>query len=238
MMLRAAGCLLLLLLAVLGAMLARDYIRSHPQDVPWTALELDDPIGRFTGRKLTALHSEPAQCRGLLATVRAPARPVRSRRDGEQCGYDDGMRLNSDLLRFEPAGPVTSCPVAAALFVFERQILQPAAREHLGQPVTAVFHVGSYSCRRLYNRSDGAFSEHATANAFDITGFKLEDGSTVSVLRDWRPSGPKGEFLKEVRTGSCALFATVLSPDYNAAHADHLHLDQADRRPGGWRMCR
>jgi hypothetical protein len=41
-----------------------------------------------------------------------------------------------------------------------------------------------------------------------------------------------------VRDGACRLFATTLSPDYNAAHADHLHLDQANRGAGGWRACR
>jgi len=32
------------------------------------------------------------------------------------------------------------------------------------------------------------------------------------------------------------VFGTVLSPDYNPAHADHLHFDQASRGSGG--MCR
>ncbi len=44
--------------------------------------------------------------------------------------------------------------------------------------------------------------------------------------------------LREVRDGACDLFATVLSPDYNAAHRDHLHLDQAERGEMGWRACR
>ena len=40
-----------------------------------------------------------------------------------------------------------------------------------------------------------------------------------------------------LRDGACGLFATVLSPDYNAAHRDHFHLDQAARgRFGG--VCR
>jgi hypothetical protein len=41
-----------------------------------------------------------------------------------------------------------------------------------------------------------------------------------------------------VRDGACDLFATVLSPDYNAAHRDHFHLDQAARGASGWRGCR
>jgi len=40
------------------------------------------------------------------------------------------------------------------------------------------------------------------------------------VLRDWNGDTPKAEFLREVRDGSCRLFSTVLSPDYNAARAD------------------
>jgi hypothetical protein len=32
------------------------------------------------------------------------------------------------------------------------------------------------------------------------------------------------------------MFGTVLSPEYNAAHADHFHLDQAARTFGG--VCR
>ena len=37
----------------------------------------------------------------------------------------------------------------------------------------------------------------------------------------------------DVRDKACRSFGSVLSPDYNAAHADHLHLDMAP-----WMMCR
>ncbi|RZL73462.1 MAG: extensin, partial [Sphingomonas sp.] len=56
--------------------------------------------------------------------------------------------------------------------------------------------------------------------------------------RDWKGDDPKAAFLRDVRDGACQLFATTLSPDYNAAHADHLHLDQANRGSMGWRACR
>ena len=111
-------------------------------------------------------------------------------------------------------------------------------RRHFGSRVVAIDHAGSYSCRRLYGRSDGAYSEHATADAIDILGFRLADGTRVSVLNDWSGDSPKAQFLREVRDGSCRLFSTVLSPDYNAAHADHLHLDQTQRGNAGWRACR
>ena len=41
----------------------------------------------------------------------------------------------------------------------------------------AIDHFGSYSCRRLYGRDEGAWSEHARANAVDIAGFRLGDGT-------------------------------------------------------------
>ena len=230
---------------VLGALavaylFARDYVRRHPQDVPWTDLRLDDPIGVFTLRKIAALADDAATCRALLAEAAAGDAPAPPRKSGEDCGYDNGIHLagTEREASLVPAGVVTSCPVAAAMVVFERQVMQPAAMRSFGQPVTAIRHSGSYSCRRLYGRAEGRFSEHATANAIDVTGFRLADGTNVSVLRDWQSPGPKARFLRDVRDGSCRIFSTALSPDYNEAHADHFHLDLARRGTSGFSLCR
>ena len=206
--------------------------------MPWTKLSLDDPIGRFTAPKLARLGDDAPQCRALLREAGVDDVPEPSRSGGPQCGYDDGMRLGSDPIGFRPSGLVTSCSVAASMHLLETRIVQQAALRHLGSQVTAIDHAGSYSCRRLYGRAEGSFSEHATADAIDILGFRLADGTRVSVLNDWKRDGPKSAFLREVRDGACRLFSTVLSPDYNAAHADHLHLDQAMRGNSGWTVCR
>jgi hypothetical protein len=236
---RRFGCLgLLLLLAAAAFFIGRDYVRKNPQDVPWTELDLDQPIGMFTARKLASLGDQPAQCRDLLADAGTGGEPVPARRVSEQCGYEDGIRLDGEGIRFAPAGLVTSCPVAAALALYERDVLQIAALRHFGTTVAAIDHAGSYSCRRLYNRADGPFSEHATADAIDVLGFRLTDGTRISVLRDWAGEGPKAAFLRDARDGACKLFGTVLSPDYNRAHADHLHFDQAQRGRMGWGLCR
>jgi hypothetical protein len=116
--------------------------------------------------------------------------------------------------------------------------LQPAAERHFGARVVRIEHFGSYNCRRIYGRSQGDWSEHATANALDVAGLVLSDGTRASVIRDWKGEGPKARFLRDVRDGACRMFTTVLSPDYNAAHRDHLHLDLADRGAMGWRACR
>ena len=217
------------------------YVALHRQDFAWTRLDLDEPIGLATRAKLVRLRGDAAQCRRLLSDIGdadTPAPPVSG---GASCGYADGMRLlpeRRSSIRFQPPAPVTSCAVAAGLALWERDIVQPAAIEHLASPVVRVHHAGSYACRRLYGRAEGGDSEHATANAFDVTGFTVADGRTISVLRDWKRDGPPAAFLREIRDGGCHLFATVLSPDYNAAHADHLHLDQAERGISGWGLCR
>lgn len=232
--------LLWLVLAALVALVGHGYARRHPEDMPWTPLDLSDPVGMFTGAKLVGLTDDAPKCGALLrrAGVRFTAlAPVRA----GQCGFADGVRFASGGARrigFAPAGLGTSCAVAAGLALWEWNVVQPAAARHFGSAVTSIDHFGSYNCRRIYGRGTGAFSEHATADAVDIAGFRLADGTRVSVLGDWEAKGPKAAFLRDVRDGACDLFSTVLSPDYNAAHRDHFHLDQAERGVMGWRACR
>jgi hypothetical protein len=233
---------LLLVTAYLGWREYQRLVREEPERFPWTALNLADPIGPFTGRKLADLTDDPRNCRALLnnAGLAETAAPVLGAREPD-CRVDDGVRIRPEdaaAIDYAPAGLITSCPVAAALALWEREVVQPAARRRFGQEVIRIDHAGSFSCRRIYGRASGAYSEHATADAIDITGFRLADGTRISVLRDWEASGEKAAFLREVRDGACDLFSTVLSPDYNAAHADHFHLDQAERGAMGWRGCR
>ena len=232
--------LVLVGLAIVG-LIAFASLRGRPQDLPWTPLDLGEPVGLFTGRKLAGLGGDFPACRALLtgAGVRFTALPPRH--EGAQCGYDDAVRLTSRGARriaLSPAGLGIACPVAAALAAWEWHVVQPAAERRFGQPVARIEHFGSYSCRRLYGRDAGAWSEHSTANALDVAGFVLADGRRITVARDWRGRGEDAAFLREVRDGACSLYATVLSPDYNAAHRDHLHLDQAARGSTGWRACR
>ena len=237
---RVLGWLIVLALLGIGLWFARGYVRRHPEHLPWTELDLADPIGTFTGRKLTALTGDPARCRALLTQAGSADIAVPPLIRDANCGYPDGMRLapaGPRSVRYAPSRLVTSCPVAAALLLFERDALQPAALKHFGERVATIDHAGSYSCRRLYGRDGGPFSEHATADAFDILGFRLVSERRISVLGDWSGSGPEAAFLRDVRDGACRLFSTVLSPDYNAAHANHLHFDQAARGEIGWRGC-
>ncbi|QAY78480.1 extensin family protein [Sphingosinicella sp. BN140058] len=240
-MLRWLKIALLVAIVGFGALLLYGYGRNHPEDMPWTPLDLAQPVGAFTGRKLVGLRDQPALCRALLGRSGVRYTALAPREGAGRCGYRDGVRLDrggATRIALRPAGLATSCPVAAALALWEWHVVQRAALEHLGTQVATIDHFGSYNCRRIYGRTEGAWSEHSTANAIDVAGFRLDDGRRVTVLRDWQDKGAKGRFLRAVRDGACDLFATVLSPDYNAAHRDHLHLDQAARGKMGWRGCR
>ena len=99
-----------------------------------------------------------------------------------------------------------------------------AARQLLGSPLARIETMGSYSCRNV--AGSGRRSAHATGNAIDIGGFVLADGRRISVLAGWNGGSPaERAFLRTIHTSGCKRFGTVLGPDYNAAHRDHLHLE-------------
>jgi len=58
-----------------------------------------------------------------------------------------------------------------------------------------------------------------------VAAFELEDGTLISLLKDWDGEKRKAKFLRESRQAACGLFRVTLSPDYNTAHRDHFHLD-------------
>ncbi|WP_374390754.1 extensin family protein [Brevundimonas sp.] len=219
---------------------------APPQDLPWKPLDLDRPIGRATASKVAAFDlprtatprdvTAPTEaCMRLLREAGVQVERASDRDDGGFCQVRGAVRITGGATPLAPAGVVMQCPLALRYVLWDRQVLQPAAREILGSPVARVENFGTYSCRRIYGSSnvDDRPSEHARANALDVAAVTLENGRKVSVLADWDGQGPAGEsgarFLERARGGGCRLFSNVLTPDYNAAHADHLHLDAAPR---------
>ena len=212
--------------------------RAHPQYNPWAPLGLDDPPGWATARKLVRLRDDPPECHAFLARSDIAFSALPAIGDGD-CRRDDRTVLAPDPklgLVLRPGGAQATCAVGAGLALWLNRGVQPAARDILGTRVVALTHYGTFSCRRIDGGRTADWSEHATGNAVDIAGFVLADGRSISVQRDWRSSGPDGAFLRAARDAACGTFGTVLSPEYNPAHADHLHLDQAGSRRGSF--CR
>jgi hypothetical protein len=203
------------------------FLRTPPLGPP----DLNQPIDRLTGARLASLADNDALCTAVLQQGQLAFTPLPSLQAGE-CGYTNAVRLGQQgpsLPALRPDNPGMSCAVAAAYYLWVRDVVQPAAQTHFGARITAIDHFGTYSCRRTYGRETGSWSEHAHANAIDIAGFRLANGRQVSVVRHWDGGPQEQAFLRDVRDGGCRVFATTLSPDYNEAHGDHLHLDMASR---------
>jgi Uncharacterized protein conserved in bacteria len=222
------------ILVVVAAMTAIILQRIPPQDSPFAPLDLQHPIGLATGMKLDRLHSAPERCLQAIARAPVAVSVVPDRRMGDDCAFETVVRLDRSSVRWWAPVSVT-CAMAAALVVWEREIVAPAAARHFGSRVVSIDHLGSYACRRVYGSSSPSarVSQHATANAIDVAGFRLADGTRVTLARDWATDTAKGAFLRDVRDGSCRLFKAVLGPAYNQAHADHFHLDM-----GPYAVCR
>lgn len=130
---------------------------------------------------------------------------------------DDGSFTLANL------GPV-ACPLAGAFAGWARFGVDRAARQMLGSPLARIETMGSYSCRNVAGTS--RLSAHSRAEAIDVGAFVLADGRRISVKAGWNGSSEQERaFLRTVHTSACKRFGTVLGPAYNAAHADHLHVE-------------
>jgi hypothetical protein len=212
------------------------WLDEHPQHNPMAPLDLAHPAGWATRQKLATFAGDPESCFSALGTGGVRYRRLPAVGEGK-CLADQRTQIErwpAAPATVRPTGVAPSCAVGAALLLWQRDVVQPMARLHLGRDVREIEHLGSYNCRNI--RGGNSASEHATGNAIDIAAFELSDGRRVTLLDHWNSPDGRSAFLRAVRDGSCNYFSTTLSPDYNAAHVDHFHLDMA-RRPGGWAVC-
>ena len=234
------GCWLLLALLVVAACFGwREYqrlMREYPERFPWTALEPRDPIGRFTGAKLAALaRRAPRMPRACCAaagdrSVRAPPRRRRAalRLSTTACASARTATARSLCA----ARPGHLLPGRRGARLWERDVVQPAAARHFGEPRRARSTMPAAiqlppPLRPCGRRRSASMRRPMRSTSL---GFRLADGRRISACcATGRGRPAEAAFLRDVRDGACDLFATVLSPDYNAAHADHLHFDLAER---------
>ena len=195
------------------------------------------PIPRGAGQTGSfAPTLEGQQCLAKLGATGADFSPLPNRFDAPGCTQINAVALTGlqgDASRFSVTNlPAVTCDTANVFGGWVRFGVDRAARRYLGSPLARVETMGSYSCRNVAGTNRR--SAHARGEAIDIAAFVLEDGLRVSVLGDWNGgTTAEREFLRVVRESACKRFGTVLSPDYNAAHADHFHLET-----GGGSFCR
>jgi hypothetical protein len=228
---RIAALIVLSVAAVTAGLVYTGRLTIPPQWNPWAPLDITATPNFLTRYKLERASRDDAMCQQLIAHAELTFTPLEDKVTQPGCGFRNAVRIAATSAKVgEPFA--LSCRAALSLAMWEHHVMQPAARQHFGAPVTRLEHFGSYSCRTVYNRPNARISHHATADALDVAGFIIGN-ERVRVLADWDDPGRKGAFLRTVKTGACDFFDSVLSPEYNAAHRDHFHLDR-----GAFRICR
>lgn len=174
---------------------------------------------------------ETAMCQADLRALGVDFQPLPDRQFGPGCAIVGTVKLLDVGVPTTNLGAVR-CGQARAYAGWARNAVAPAAYQILGSELAKIESMGSYSCRNVAGTARR--SGHSIANAIDIGGFILKDGRRVSILNDWNSPDPATRtFLQTVHASACKRFGTVLSPDYNAAHRNHLHLED-----DGARFCR
>jgi hypothetical protein len=211
------------------AVVTRPWELLPPEWMPWEPLALNHPMTMVTSMKLSRLGSEPDVCLELLSSAPDDFLDYLALQDYtpiENCPLSNVVRVQSTGVDFNTPFTLT-CPLLVRWLMFEQQKLQPLALQHFGSPVIAVEHYGTFACRNVYSREQGRRSQHATASAFDVAGFRFGNGAVADVLTHWDSADhpDSSAFLRDVHSSACRYFGTVLGPDYNAPHANHFHLD-------------
>ena len=214
--------------------------------IPWTEAEIAEA---------------KAQCSEALSSLTLNYESLPPLKEG-LCGAPAPVLLKSfgrdPEIALDPPATVT-CTLAKALSAWLSESVQPHAKALFNSPVTKL-HVGSYTCRNRNGGADLPLSEHALANALDISDFVLTSGERIAVVDSWPSDNPplpmpnpdrvssissvkrvsvslddpERVFLKSVRDDACGIFGTVLGPGADEAHKSHLHLDMKERGAGSF----
>ena len=155
--------------------------------------------------------------------------------------YGGGCQVVGAVQLIDIGVPVTNlkamrCGLARSFTGWVDHAVAPAARQMLGSDLVRIESMGTYACRAVVGApgAGGRLSGHGTANAVDVSGFVLQDGRRITLQQGWNGADADARaFLRVIRASACKRFGTVLSPDYNAVHYNHLHLE--DDRAG---FCR
>jgi hypothetical protein len=172
----------------------------------------DQPSVPWTDAEIEAAKSE---CDRLLKGMAIEYEQLAPIKEGI-CGAPAPILVKSigsdPKVAIDPPATIT-CPLAAGLYAWLKNKVEPDARAMLGTQVVKLSNASSYVCRNRYGGADTPISEHALANALDVSTFVLASGDHLSVLDTWprlvtKEPGPKpapdqgttGSIIKAVQT--------------------------------------
>ncbi|HEY8089605.1 MAG TPA: extensin family protein [Polyangiaceae bacterium] len=196
---------------------------------------------------LNAADVEPTACLERLKAsgARYTVLPPQARPDRKGCGVPHGVFLTRGPTGIVYAPPLlVDCSFAAELPAMETAI-QEEARAELGTEIRRIDTLGAYACvtragpyTTRYSTKP-AISEHSFGLAVDLRSFTPAKGREITVQRDYEkgtdaPREARGRFLREVarRLRHETGLTHVLTPDFDAAHFNHFHVDRG--LPFGW----
>lgn len=156
------------------------------------------------------------------------------------CGADSPFKVlaaENGTVGLSPSATL-ACPMIPAVDRWLAGSVQPMATALFGSPVAEVNVAASYGCRTRNSKRGARLSEHSFANAIDISSFQLADGRTITVKDGWKSESSEAIFLRTVHGDACKEFTTVIGPDGDRHHTDHLHLDLArHNKDGSYHHC-
>jgi len=155
------------------------------------------------------------------------------------CGIRNGWQVTAvNGVGFSQPAKL-ECQMVGATRDWIDRVVQPAAQSAFGERVVSVRVAASYACRGRNNQRGAKISEHSFGNALDISAFTLASGRTVEVESGWRSWGKESGFLKQVHDKACGAFTTVLGPEADRHHQNHLHFDLGRHgRSGAGTYCK
>lgn len=169
---------------------------------------------------------EAQQCAVDLKQAGVKFTPLPNQDHGGGCSSIDSVKLLDIGAPVSGLGAMT-CPLARNFAAWAQYAVKPAAQKYFGQRIVKIETFGTYSCRNIYGGRSGRLSQHAYSNAIDVSGFVLADGRRIMLDGGWKGDKASQDFLRALHKSACRRFGTVLSPDYNAAHYNHFHMDMS-----------
>ncbi|MGB5866151.1 MAG: extensin family protein [Sulfitobacter sp.] len=146
------------------------------------------------------------------------------------CGIENGVRVSSVSGIHLSLKSTMDCGTAKALKTWVDGSAKPALSRK-GGGLREIKVAAHYACRRRNNAKTGKISEHGKGRAIDISGFRLVDGTEISVLKGWNARSTR-KAMRQMHSDACGPFGTVLGPKANRFHLDHFHFDTARYRSG------
>ena len=147
------------------------------------------------------------------------------------CSATGAVQLNAVGIPISNLGAI-KCRTAERLTLWTREAVQSAASAWLDAQVVKIESFGTYSCRPVNGVEGARLSQHAFANAVDISAFILSDGRRITVKDGWNGSDEHVRtFLHTVFRAACRRFNIVIGPDGDRQHYNHFHFDMGPNGP-------